>query len=167
MIVLVSRHHVGRYMEDGTLELEIPCDNEGYVLLQCPKCGELFKARPSDIEDDSVLHIYCPSCGLTSDSFLTDDAVELATAMTSNWALEQLDKEFEKMARKAKAHKSPISLELKTKWEEVPETPLMPSVEALVSETCPDCERTAKISPLLAMSSHTCPFCGRGQFNDR
>lgn len=154
-------------MEDGTLEFEIPCDNEGYVLLQCPKCGELFKAKPSDIESDSVLHIYCPSCGLISDSFLTDDAIDLAMAMASNWALTRLGEELKKITRNAGTHGSPVSLELKTKWEEEPETRLMPSVEALISATCPDCGRTARISPLLAMSSHTCPFCGIGQFNDR
>ena len=46
------------------MEISIPADDEGYVLLRCPKCGEKFKLAPTDIESDEVEDIYCPLCGL-------------------------------------------------------------------------------------------------------
>ena len=48
------------------MTISIPTDDEGYVLLQCEHCGTYFKATPSDLKDDGVLHIFCPSCGLIS-----------------------------------------------------------------------------------------------------
>lgn len=63
-----------------TVEISIPCDDEGYVLLRCSHCGELFKITASDAKDDEVLDIYCPACGLTSESYLTDDVIALANA---------------------------------------------------------------------------------------
>lgn len=50
------------------MTISIPTDDEGYVLLKCEHCGTFFKGTPSDLQDDGVLHIFCPSCGLTSDS---------------------------------------------------------------------------------------------------
>jgi uncharacterized C2H2 Zn-finger protein len=64
------------------MTIEIPADNDGFVLLQCALCGEIFKVKPCDFEDDTVhqyrccnrevkikplLKIagsYCPFCGV-------------------------------------------------------------------------------------------------------
>ena len=42
------------------MTISIPSDDDGYVLLQCEHCGTYFKGIPSDIEDEGVLHIFCP-----------------------------------------------------------------------------------------------------------
>jgi hypothetical protein len=39
-------------MSDATFEISIPADNDGYALMQCPNCGEFFKVKPDDFEDD-------------------------------------------------------------------------------------------------------------------
>ncbi|MGX8797651.1 hypothetical protein ACR6HW_16565 [Fusibacter sp. JL298sf-3] len=64
-----------------TIKISIPTDDYGYILLKCSHCGTFFKSTPDDIEDDRVLEIYCPSCGLISDNYLTEEVVELAMAM--------------------------------------------------------------------------------------
>ena len=66
------------------MTISIPADDEGYILLQCEHCGTFFKATPSDIEDDGVLHLFCPSCGLSSENYVTEDVMELATKMAQN-----------------------------------------------------------------------------------
>ena len=76
------------------MEISIPADDAGYVLLQCPKCGEKFKLTPTDIESDEVEDIYCPLCGLTSESFWTDDVFELAQAKMLNQFMGNLQKEL-------------------------------------------------------------------------
>ena len=48
-------------------------------------CGELFKLKPSDFKDDSIFEVYCPACGLVSDSYVTDDVIELGMAMAENY----------------------------------------------------------------------------------
>ena len=66
------------------MTISIPADDDGYILLQCEHCGTFFKATPSDIEDDGILHLFCPSCGLTSENYVTEDVIELATKMAQN-----------------------------------------------------------------------------------
>ena len=66
------------------MTISIPADDEGYILMQCEHCGTFFKATPSDIEDEGVLHIFCPSCGLTSENYVTEDVIELAMRMIKN-----------------------------------------------------------------------------------
>ena len=34
------------------MEISIPTDQEGYVLLKCSICGEFFKLTPEDMMDD-------------------------------------------------------------------------------------------------------------------
>lgn len=68
-----------------SFSISIPTDEEGYVLLKCSLCGELFKLKPSDFKDDSIFEVYCPACGLVSDSYVTDDVIELGMAMAENY----------------------------------------------------------------------------------
>ena len=44
------------------IEIPIPTDDDGFILLQCEHCGTFFKASPSDLQDDAILNVYCPSC---------------------------------------------------------------------------------------------------------
>ena len=49
-------------MKTQTITISIPADDEGYVLMKCPQCGELFRLKASDIHDDGVMDIHCPAC---------------------------------------------------------------------------------------------------------
>ena len=82
--------------DDFHMEISIPADNDGYILLQCPNCGTFFKATPSDIEDDGVLELFCPSCGLVGEDYITEDVLELAMAMAQNKAMDMIHEEFKK-----------------------------------------------------------------------
>ncbi len=85
--------------DDFHMEITIPTDNDGYVLLKCPNCGTYFKATPSDIEDDGVLELFCPSCGLVGENYITEDILELAMAMVQNKAMDLIYEKFLKMER--------------------------------------------------------------------
>ena len=67
-------------------EIAIPADNDGFALLQCNLCGEFFKLKPSDVQSDEVLNIWCPVCGLISDGYFTQDVIDLALKMATNIA---------------------------------------------------------------------------------
>ena len=128
--------------DEINMTISIPTDDDGYVLLQCEHCGTYFKATPSDLKDDGVLHIFCPSCGLISENYVTEDVLELAKKM---------ERHSKKGITTFKAGKRP-------KHEN--EDPIRSGIEAMEICNFPCCKRTAKIKPLLKMTGAYCPFCG-------
>ncbi len=152
-------------MEETSFEIRIPCDDDGFILLRCPHCGELFKLTAEDIESDETLDIYCPSCGLSDSNFLTQDVIDLALAKTSNYAMDAITQQLQAFTKKNSS--SLIRFKIKANREREPEPPIRVTIEALQIASCHDCEREARVSPALAMSAYTCPLCGIGQFNER
>ena len=156
---------IGDCLEDTSFEISIPCDDDGFVLLQCPHCGELFKLAVEDIESDGIFTIYCPSCGLAGDSFLTDDVIDLALAKSANLAFDAIAQELQSFSKRGK--ESLIQLKVKSSCTKEPEQPIRAAIEALQIATCQDCLSQSKISPALIMSAYTCPLCGIGQLNEQ
>lgn len=151
--------------DDFIITIQIPCDDDGYVLLRCPQCGELFKLRPSDYEADDVVEVRCPSCGGVSDNYMTDDVVELARAVALNNAMGAIHKSMKQLERRTR-NKS-VSFKAGKPPKKEAEPVLNSSIDELVIATCESCGRQSKISPLLRMSAFTCPFCGVSNFNER
>lgn len=144
-----------------SFKIEVPCDDDGFICLQCPQCGEMFKLKPSDYSADDVMEVCCPSCGIVSENYMTDDVMELAMTILKNHVLSTLHKEMKTLERKTrgfKAGKPP-----KPDNEPVLQVP----VNDLVVDTCKYCGRQSKISPLLSMSVFVCPFCKESNFNER
>lgn len=152
-------------MEETHFEIRIPCDDDGFILLRCPHCDELFKLTAENIESDETLDIHCPSCGLSANNFLTQDVIDLALAKTSNYAMDAITQQLQAFAKKNSS--GLVRFEVKANREREPEPPIRAAIEALQIVTCHDCEREVKVSPALAMSAYTCPLCGIGQFNGR
>lgn len=153
-------------MSEGfSFTLEIPCDDDGFVLLQCPQCGELFKLRPSDYESDDVLEVSCPACGISSENYLTEEVIDLAMAIAKNEALKALHGEMKRLERKTRGKSVSFKAGKPPRTDD--ESELQPSVDALHVVACHSCGKQSKISPLLSMSMFTCPLCGVINFNDR
>lgn len=96
--------------DEINMTISIPTD-DGYVLLQCEHCGTYFKATPSDLKDDGVLHIFCPSCGLISVNYITEDVLELAVKMVTNAVNDMIYNEFKKWNGIAKRESLHLRLE--------------------------------------------------------
>lgn len=141
------------------MTISIPTDDEGYVLLKCEHCGTFFKETPSDIQDDGVLNIYCPSCGLVSDSYITEDVLKLAINMTKNLVNDMIYDAFKDLERHNKKN-SMIKIKAGKRPQHESEEPIRSGIEALEICTFSCCHRTAKIKPLLKMTGAYCPFCG-------
>lgn len=136
-------------------EISMPTDNEGFILLQCPICGELFKLKPSDFKDDKIFEIHCPYCGLVSDSYLTEDVIELAMNMVENYATEIIENELKKIERSSKG-----LFKITGKSKKQVERPIMLTIEALEKKLYPCCKLEAKIKPIIKMCGSYCPYCG-------
>lgn len=151
--------------DDFSFTIEIPCDDEGFVLLQCPQCGEPFKLRPGDYESDDVLEVCCPSCGIASDNYITDDVMEVALIMAKNQAFAMIHDEMKQLERKTKGKDVSFKAGKPPKPEDAPI--LQPSIDALATVICSHCSRESKVSRLLKMSVFVCPLCGVSNFNER
>ena len=149
-------------MSDKTFEISIPADNNGFCLLQCPTCGEFFKLKPSDYEDDGILEIHCPSCGLTDNAYLTDDVIRLGIAKAKNYENDIIHYFLMDMEKSLRG--SSVSLKAGKKPRPEPELPIRSGVEALVITGFPCCKKEAKIKPLLKITGCYCPFCGVKNF---
>ena len=140
------------------LEFSIPTDDDGYILLQCPNCGTYFKATPADIKDSRVLEIFCPSCGLAGDNYLTQDVLDLAMAMIQNKTMDIIYDKVKKMEHQSSNGFITIKAGQQPEYE--PENPIRSGIEALEIVSFPCCKRTAKVKPILKMTGCYCPFCG-------
>lgn len=141
-----------------TKEIKIPTDIDGFVLLQCPKCGNFFKLRPSEMEADDVIQIYCPFCGLKSDNYYTDDIFDLANIMGKNIANDIIAKELKKIENQFK--NSSISFKVDSKPDEEAEVPIVSKIDSMQIEKYKCCKKEAKIHPLDKLSGSYCPYCG-------
>ena len=141
-----------------SFQIEIPSDEDGFILLQCPLCGELFKLTVTDIKADDVLEIWCPFCGLVSDNYLTDEVVDLAMRRIKNNVNDLLHNELKKIERKF--NRGMISLKVTSRPRHEFESPLIPIVDTLVNFDFKCCGRESKVSPILKATSVFCPFCG-------
>ena len=144
--------------DDFQMSISIPCDDDGYIILQCEHCGNRFKATAADIESDEILHIFCPSCGLISEHYLTEDVINLALNKASNYTQDLIYNAFKDLERHNK--KGQVTFKAGPKPKHEPEDPIRSGIEALQITHFPCCSRSAKIKPLLRMTGCYCPFCG-------
>lgn len=145
-------------MENLKVTVELPIDEEGYSLLQCQYCGEFFKVTPSDAEDDGILNIYCPCCGLSSETYVTEDVLSLGEVKIKNKVELAIYEEFKKLERKTK--NSLISFSAGKTPKPEYEEPLYSKLDATEIVRFDCCNRIAKIKPLLKITGCYCPFCG-------
>lgn len=139
-----------------SFSIPIPADVDGYVLLQCPLCKHLFKLMAGDVEKADV--VFCPSCGMKSDSYVTREIVQLAQAKAINYAEDELYAVFKQLERKTRGGFISIKAGKKPKHE--PENPIRNKIEAMGKARFDCCGKTCKTKPLLIMTGCYCPFCG-------
>ena len=67
-------------MSEISFDITMEGDREGYVTFECPFCGSSFGLRADEVKNDegTLDKIYCPYCGLNSDSdeFLPQEVIE-------------------------------------------------------------------------------------------
>lgn len=140
------------------IEISVPTDTDGYLLLQCPYCGQFFSAPPSDVESDTVLFLHCPACGLSGESFVTEDVMETALAIAKNKMLDSLHAEMVKMERRH--NRGAVKFKAGPPPKHVHEEPIHAWINEMEIVTFPCCHLTGKIRPLLKMTGCYCIYCG-------
>lgn len=139
-------------------EISIPTDEDGFILLQCPLCGDLFKISVPDYNADDIYELWCPACGLKSENYLTEEVLDLALKMAKNRAQDMLHNQLKQMERKTRGRF--ISFKVSRKHAPEYENPLVPIIDELELMQYLCCQRHVKISPILKLTGSFCPFCG-------
>ncbi|MGV8907205.1 MAG: TFIIB-type zinc ribbon-containing protein [Acetobacterium sp.] len=145
-------------MSEFELSLKVPADQDGYVLFQCPLCGEFFKLRGDEYRSGDNFEIWCPTCGLKSDNYFTVEVIELAEKMVANAATDMIYNEFKKMERKH--GRGVLTFKAGKKPEKEDENPIVARIDALEVQHYKCCNRSAKIKPGVKMNGSFCPYCG-------
>lgn len=140
------------------IEIPIPADDEGYILLQCPKCGEYFKLIAADCQDDGTLWIHCLFCGLVSDSYITQEVYSLGMNMLQNATNDMIYKTMKKLERQTRS--GSVQFKAGKRPKQLCTDPLHSGIEAMEEVEFRCCKHTAKITPLLILTGCYCPFCG-------
>lgn len=144
--------------DELNISIPIPADDEGYVLLRCPKCGEYFKLTTSDCRDDGYLWAYCPFCGLVSNSYITQEVYELGMKILQNAADDMIYSSMKQLERKTR--NSMVKIKVGKSPRHRCTDPIHSGIEAMEEVQFLCCKRTAKISPMLILTGCYCPFCG-------
>ncbi|MCU7679313.1 hypothetical protein ACWGKR_24370 [Bacillus thuringiensis] len=138
-----------------------PSDLAGFSSFKCSLCGEEFKLRPDEVQEDDVLELFCPSCGIPSSvsTYYTEDIKENALIIAENEVanmINDLFKGLEKTSKKSKnikfkAKKQNTSKPIKELYEK----------DDLNEILFLCCNRNAKLS-ILTTAGHPpfCPYCG-------
>ena len=139
-------------------KIEIPADDDGYVLFKCPLCGEFFKVLVSDYTSDDVIEINCPSCGMKSDDYFTEDVILLAGEKGINYMNRVIEKEMKKLERSLRG--SPIKMRITRRIPNREENPIKYGIENLDIFEYLCCNKSAKIKPMYIYCGSYCPYCG-------
>ncbi|PAE42776.1 hypothetical protein [Bacillus sp. 7884-1] len=135
-------------------------DIEGFNSFKCSLCGEDFKLNTIEVQEDDVIELFCPNCGIPSpmSTYYTDDIKEHAETLVMNEAMDMLNdlfKGFERTARRSK------NITFK-RGQPLPTTPPRALFEnddlEQIEFLC--CNRKAKLSLLSKTIKPFCPYCG-------
>lgn len=129
------------------------------MLMQCPRCGGYFKIGSDDFEADDVFELWCPMCGMKSDSFFPNEVVELAKAKALNQFTGDFEKEIAEIGRSV-SQQSFIKMTVSSRLDAEREGELLPAVDAYEEVSCRFCGRAEKIRPLPKYVGCYCSFCG-------
>lgn len=145
------------------MEITIPIDEDGFVLLQCHFCEEYFKIKSSDMNSDDMYQIWCPYCGLISDSYVSEEVIDVALGKITNMAMQELYSTFKDMEKKTR--NSFVSFKTGQKPNDIFITPIKNRIDKLEICNYKCCKNQAKIIPLSKYIGNYCPFCG-GRYDE-
>ncbi len=145
------------------ISFTIQGDSEGYVTFECPFCGSEFKLQAGEYQNDDepFEDLFCPYCGLTKEknAFLSSDVIEKAQALAYNYAMEELNKAFGKMAKSVNKNKGLIKMTYKP-LKKVETKDLKDKDTTETEFKCSCCNRQMKVLYCAGASKIFCSYCG-------
>lgn len=145
------------------MSFTIQGDNEGYVTFECPYCDSEFKLHAGEFQNDDepFSDLFCPYCGLSKDktSFYSEEVLEKARALATNYMIEELNKALGKMKRSVNRSKGLIKMTFKP-LKRVTVKELKEKDTSEVEFECNSCHHHVKALYCAGASKIFCPYCG-------
>ena len=140
--------------------MQVPTDDEGYLALQCPHCGDAFKIRGSDYQERELSDLYCANCGLSGEfgSFLPPDVIEAMQQAAMNHILPDLEKAVADLNKTSGG-----LISIRAEIDKPPPADEIRAVTDLAEAQLPCCETAVKLPFRNAAAVFYCPFCGQAQ----
>ncbi|MFI8708987.1 hypothetical protein ACIGHG_18325 [Bacillus sp. NPDC077411] len=136
-------------------------DLTGFSSFKCSFCREEFKLRADEVQEDDVIELFCPSCGIPSpiSTYCTEDIKENAMILAENemaQAVNDLFKGLEKSFKGSKGVKFKAGKPMTTKQPRA-----LYEKDDLDEVMFLCCDRKAKLT-ILTKAGHSpfCPYCG-------
>ena len=147
-------------MSDVVFKITIPSDNDGFITLQCPFCGDRFKLTVEGFEREDIIELFCPYCGLRHENsrFLTDEVIEQAKVAAKNYAASIINDWLKDMEQNFKSNKH-ITFKAGKPLEMESDKPLFER-EELEATDLACCRIMVKATPLNKEIGIYCPCCG-------
>jgi hypothetical protein len=145
---------------DITFKISVPCDDDGFLTLTCPACQGDFKLLGDQYQNQDIVDLFCPYCGLSDvpNSFLGKDVMEAAYREAENQAMALVEKELGKMMKSLNQSKF-IKAETKSRFKNnSPKELFEENNMKKILLSC--CGKEVKISDGSSESIIYCPFCG-------
>lgn len=144
------------------IEFSIESDSEGYIAFECPFCELQFRLLASEKQNSEceVLELFCPYCGLASDSnnFYTKEVVKQVEAIALNYMYDEINKTFGKMAKRINKSKF-----IKMEWKPLKKKSIGELISYDSSEEefeCKVCGKHQKVLYCSGKSKIFCSYCG-------
>ncbi|MCY8234916.1 hypothetical protein [Priestia endophytica] len=143
------------------IEISKQTDHEGFSSFECNLCKEEFKLVPGDVEEDHVLEVFCPSCGIpqSPSELLTEDILEHAQTVLEQEAFNIINDAFKDLGKSFKGNKGIKFKAGKPLKAKVPQTLFEQKDYNIVEFMC--CSKSAKLSTFsMSGIGPYCPYCG-------
>lgn len=141
-------------MEERSVEIELPRDDEGMLPRQCPNCEGKFSIHAQTYQDRHYLNLRCPYCGWIEEfeEFLKEEQRQYARAVGINKAIQMaeekikktLKKKFKKVKTKGSSKKSVPSPHLSIETQKI---------------TCGECDFQYAVDKENDSGDYLCPVC--------
>lgn len=143
------------------IKFNIPIDNEGFITLNCPHCNFAFKLEFSIANDENVIILYCPSCGLSSypNNFIPLKILKHAETLISNEMKNILNDFTDNLEKTFKKNKYVSFKKNKNFKIEIPE-PLFETNHELETLELNCCNSKVKALKANILTGIYCPYCG-------
>lgn len=141
-----------------TTSISIPSDEDGFVLLQCHLCGEYFKLLARDFNEEGIINIWCPYCGLNGKQYSSKEAIEIGIKIAENEINEIIYNTFKKIEKETKGSLIQFKCNKKPVLKDIPSIKVRIDKLELQNYKC--CGSVAKIQPISKMCGSYCPICG-------
>lgn len=141
------------------ISVELPQDADGFFSCQCPHCGDRFKLRADEFQEEDPRELACAICGMMApaDEFkFTDEVRRAAIAKAKNVVADHVEDMLDDMQRGLRH--SPIQFKKKGGPKRVPPPKLREFVD-LADAELPCCEAHVRVPPSVATSTLYCPYC--------